>query len=353
VLILGIETSCDETAVAVVENGKRIVANALFSSIFAHKEFGGVVPEIAVRVHLEKINLILKKAKVDFNKIDAIAVTYGPGLIGALLVGVSFAKALAFKRKIPLIKINHLIAHLYAPFLNPPVNIAENKNQMFRDQVFPAVGAIISGGHSSLIYLKSFKDCQLLGQTRDDAAGEAFDKVAKILNLGYPGGPIIDKLASKGEANIKFNCASLKSSLDFSFSGVKTAVLYKYKCKMVNKNPKIKSKSKIKENLKIKKADIAASFQKAVVDVLVKKAIAACLFKKCKNLILGGGVTANSYFRKEILKKTAEQGINLFYPLAEFCTDNAAMVAGLAYHLYDDKKYLANLNLAPCADLGI
>lgn len=347
-LILGIETSCDETAVAVVENGHKVFSSVVFSSSFAHKQFGGVVPEIAVRFHLQKINPILKKAKVSFKEIRAIAVTYGPGLIGALLVGVSFAKGLAFSKKIPLIKINHLLAHLYAPFLNSSIGPGN---------VFPAVGMIISGGHTILAYLRDFKHCELLGQTRDDAVGEAFDKVAKILNLGYPGGPIIDRLALKGDANkIKFNCARLKGGLDFSFSGIKTAVLYKSRGQSTENRKQKTENRKTRNPFSASRfplpEDIAASFQKSVVDVLIEKAIAACSLKNCRNLILGGGVTANSYFKKELFRKTAQKKIKLFYPQPKFCTDNAAMVAGLAYHL-QDKKHFADLDLTPCAGLGI
>ncbi len=331
-LILGIETSCDETAIAVVENGQRVISNVVFSSVFSHKRFWGVVPEIAVRVHLQKINWVLKKAGVNLKEIGAIAVTYGPGLIGALLIGVCFAKGLAFSKKIPLIKVNHLLAHLYSPFLN-------SSSEFSPEGVFPAVGMVISGGHTGLIYLRNFEDYQLLGQTRDDAAGEAFDKVAKILNLAYPGGPVIEKSALRGDGRrVRFNCANLKD-FDFSFSGIKTAVLYK-------------ARRQKTEDRRQKTEDIAAGFQKAVVDVLVEKAIAACLFKRCRNLILGGGVTANSYLKKEMFRKAAEQGIELFYPLFQFCADNAAMVAGLAYHLQNEKHF-AGLDLTPCADLII
>ena len=392
--ILGIETSCDETAIAVVENGQRVISNVIFSSLPRHQKFGGVVPEIAVRAHLEKINLVLRKAKVDFSKIDFIAVTYGPGLIGSLLTGVSFAKGLSFSKKIPLIKINHLLAHLYSPFLNSSAlhqyepsgsyhRTVQGSTEFSPEGVFPAVGMVISGGHTGLIYLRSFENYQLLGQTRDDAVGEAFDKVARILNLGYPGGPVIEKSALRGDGRrVRFNCANLKG-FDFSFSGIKTAVLYSrrtlnqkvaskgfgcgYVSSVVNRhrladatqrrNRYLTETSTDKRNLLNRKreasiSDIAASFQKAVVDVLVEKAIAACLFKRCRNLILGGGVTANSYLKKEMFRKAAEQGIELFYPSFQFCTDNAAMVAGLAYHL-QNKRHFAGLDLTPCANLQL
>ena len=384
-LILGIETSCDETATAVVEDGHRVICNVIFSSLPRHQKFGGVVPEIAVRAHLEKINLVLRKAKVDFSKIDFIAVTYGPGLIGSLLTGVSFAKGLSFSKKIPLIKVNHLLAHLYSPFLNPSAlhRTVQGSTEFSPEDVFPAVGMVISGGHTGLIYLKSFEDYQLLGETRDDAAGEAFDKVAKILNLGYPGGPLIERLALRGdERKMRFNCANLKG-FDFSFSGIKTAVLYSrrtlnqkvaskgfgcgYVSSVVNRhrladatqrrNRYLTETSTDKRNLLNRKreasiSDIAASFQKAVVDVLVEKAIAACLFKRCQNLILGGGVSANSYLKKKMRRKAKEKGIKVFYPRLEFSTDNAAMVAGLAYHLRN-KKHFADLSLTPCANLQL
>jgi len=379
-LILGIETSCDETATAVVEDGHRVICNVIFSSLPRHQKFGGVVPEIAVRAHLEKINLVLRKAKVDFSKIDFIAVTYGPGLIGSLLTGVSFAKGLSFSKKIPLIKVNHLLAHLYSPFLNPSAlrRTVQGSTEFSPEDVFPAVGMVISGGHTGLIYLKSFEDYQLLGETRDDAAGEAFDKVAKILNLGYPGGPLIERLALRGdERKMRFNCANLKG-FDFSFSGIKTAVLYavngerltgngerfrKVSGKRVagsgisDENRRRRRVSPKAENPKPetrnpKPEDVAASFQKAVVDVLVEKAIAACLFKRCQNLILGGGVSANSYLKKKMRRKAKEKGIKVFYPRLEFSTDNAAMVAGLAYHLRN-KKHFADLSLTPCANLQL
>jgi len=324
-----------------------------------HQKFGGVVPEIAVRAHLEKINLVLRKAKVDFSKIDFIAVTYGPGLIGSLLTGVSFAKGLSFSKKIPLIKVNHLLAHLYSPFLNSSALhcTVHGSTEFSSEDVFPAVGMVISGGHTGLIYLKSFEDYQLLGETRDDAAGEAFDKVAKMLNLGYPGGPLIERLALRGdERKMRFNCANLKG-FDFSFSGIKTAVLYKFQAashKPQASRQKIKNKKPTACGLQpaARVADIAASFQKAVVDVLVEKAIAACLFKRCQNLILGGGVSANSYLKKKMIRKAEEKGIKVFYPHLEFSTDNAAMVAGLAYHLRN-KKHFADLSLTPCANLQL
>ncbi|MCK4858930.1 MAG: hypothetical protein KAS87_00030, partial [Candidatus Omnitrophica bacterium] len=262
------------------------------------------------------------------------------------------------------------IAHLYSPFLYSfPIHFAENKkfyvfakrtNPATIDfkEIFPTVGMIISGGHTNLVYLKSFENYQLLGQTRDDAAGEAFDKVAKILNLDYPGGPIIEKLALKGDADkIKFNCAPLRGSFDFSFSGIKTAVLYKLQAtsyKPQARGQKIKNKKPVACSLQPVAcvSDIAAGFQKAVVDVLVEKAIGACLLNKCRNLILGGGVTANSCLKKRMFEAVSQNKINLFYPAFQFCTDNAAMIAGLACHL-SNKKHFADLDLTPSANLGV
>jgi N6-L-threonylcarbamoyladenine synthase len=315
--ILGIETSCDETSVAVVKNGKSILSNVIASSLSEHKKYGGVIPEIASRHQLELINTVVQRAldiaKLKMKNIDGIAVTKSPGLMGSLLVGLSYARALSFAANIPLVEVDHIKAHLYANFLT------FNKNQ--NKPKLPAVGLIVSGGHSSLYYIKNFTRYQLLGQTRDDAAGEAFDKVARILNLGYPGGPIIDKLAKRGHnKTIKFTTAALPGSFDFSFSGVKTAVLY-HTQKHINK-----------KNFSVEK--VAYAFQNSIISILVKKSIAACLKKKVKHLIVGGGVAANSSLRTQLKNEAQHAGIKTFFPPMTLCVDNAAMVAGYGYHMF-------------------
>ena len=323
-IVLGIETSCDETSVSIVKNGKDILSNVVYSSIKFHKKYGGVIPEIASRVHSEVIDRVTEKALLDahlkFKDVDLIAVTKGPGLIGSLLTGISFAKALALSLKRPLIGVNHLEAHLYANFLN---------NDLKR---FPFIGLVISGGHSSIFFVKNWLNFQLLGVTLDDAVGEAFDKVAKILNLGYPGGPIIERLAreSVGGEKIKFSCADFKDTFDFSFSGIKTDVLYKTQDK----------------KLKVKKEDICFAFQKTVTDVIVKKAIMACIKRKIHVLLVGGGVAANSYLRNELIKESKKNNIKVFFPDRSLCLDNAAMIAGLGYQLYK-KGLKSNLRLTP------
>jgi len=321
-LILGIETSCDETAVSVVENGQRVLSNVVSSSLHLHKRYGGVIPEIATRYHVELINYVLEQAlaeaKVSLKDIDLVAAVYGPGLVGALLIGLSLAKSLSLALPVPLVGINHIQAHLYAPFLGR------------KRPGFPFVGLVVSGGHTNLFYIKDYLHWQVLGRTRDDAAGEAFDKVAKILKLGYPGGPVIEKKAKRGDKDkIKFPRSYLeKGSLDFSFSGLKTAVLYYTKDKHPNTTL----------------GDVAASFQEAVVDVLVDKAIAACRVKKVKEFVAGGGVIANKRLQGALTQKLAKDGINVYFPEQSLCQDNAAMVAGLGYQLYK-RGVVSNLNL--------
>lgn len=310
--ILGIETSCDETAAAVVSNGVNVLSNVVASSLKDHAAFGGIIPEIASRRQIESIHGVVSQAliqaKVPLGKIDAIAVTTKPGLVGSLLVGISFARALAYGAKKPLVEIDHIQAHWYANFLR----LAEDKNPL---PELPAIGLVVSGGHSSLFDIKSFDKVKLLGVTRDDAAGEAFDKVARLLNLGYPGGPIIDRLAKGGVNNqIRFPKANLEGPYDFSFSGLKTSVLY-YTQK--NKNFDVKQ--------------VAYSFQKSVVDVLTEKAIKACQRKKVKTLLIGGGVAANSALREHLVQAGEKEGIRVCFPPMKFCLDNAAMIAGLGY----------------------
>ncbi|MBF0489886.1 MAG: tRNA (adenosine(37)-N6)-threonylcarbamoyltransferase complex transferase subunit TsaD [Candidatus Omnitrophica bacterium] len=310
--ILGIETSCDETAAAVVTDGVHVCSNVVASSLKDHAIFGGIIPEIASRRQIESIHGVvfesLTQAKVTLADIDAIAVTTRPGLMGSLLVGISFARALAYGAKKPLIEIDHIQAHWYANFLRRPQD-ADPLPEL------PAVGLVVSGGHTSLFDIKDFTKVKLLGATRDDAAGEAFDKVARLLNLGYPGGPIIDRLAKTGvNKQIRFPKADLEGSYDFSFSGLKTAVLYY-----------------TKKNSDYAVEQVAYSFQDSVVSVLTGKAIKACQRKKAKTLLVGGGVAANSYLREHLVKAGENNGIRVCFPPLTFCLDNAAMIAGLAY----------------------
>jgi N6-L-threonylcarbamoyladenine synthase len=310
-LILGIETSCDETAAAVVENGKKILSNVVASQVNLHRKFWGIVPEIASRKHLELIVPVIKEslgeARIRLKDLDAVAATYGPGLLGSLLVGLTVAKGLAYALELPFIGINHLEAHFYANFLSYP------------EIVPPLVGLIVSGGHTELIYLSKEREYEILGTTRDDAVGEAFDKVARILDLGYPGGPVIEKMAEKGSSqSIDLPLTHFKNnSLDFSFSGIKTAVLYYVKDLERKKTP-------------VSTADIAASFQFKIAQMLSKNLFKAACLKEVKQIILGGGVSANLFLRSFLEKEKPDQ-MEIFFPPLELCTDNAAMVAACAY----------------------
>jgi len=307
-LVLGIETSCDETAAALVMGGYDVVSSAVSTQVDLHAEFGGVVPEIAGRAHLDMLNPMIARAIVEAgvqeSRIDAVACTVGPGLVGALLVGVSAAKALALTWGVPFIGVNHMEAHLYAAFLEDPT------------LEFPLVVMLVSGGHTMLVEMQGHGRYRLLGQTIDDAAGEAFDKVARFLGLGYPGGPAIDREALAGDPTaIRFPRAMLHEGLDFSFSGLKTSVM-----NHVRKNPDVST------------ADVAASFQTAVVDVLVTKARRAAEQVGARGLVLGGGVAANSLLRERFLGACAESGIRGFLPSRAMCTDNAAMIAAAGWH---------------------
>lgn len=307
-LTLGIETSCDETAVSVVKDKSAILSNAVSSSVHLHREFGGIVPEIASRCHVEFVGYVLKKAlreaAVKYSDINLIAVTQGPGLVGALLVGISFAKALSLAWDIPFVGVNHIQAHIYATIMGSKPK-------------FPFIGLVLSGGHTNIFFVRDFNCLQLLGKTRDDAVGEAFDKVAKILKLGYPGGPAIEKLAGKGNIkNITFPRANLGNSLDFSFSGLKTSVLYYTK-----KRPQAKT------------ADVAASFQEAAVDMVVDKVLLASRNNRVKRIVVGGGVSKNKRLRSKLKKEATRRGIKVFFPKDALCLDNAAMIAGLGYQL--------------------
>ncbi|VAX35523.1 N(6)-L-threonylcarbamoyladenine synthase [hydrothermal vent metagenome] len=316
--IFGIETSCDETSVAVVENGKKVLSNVIVSSLNEHKKYGGIIPEIASRRQLESIQLVagkaLEGANLKLKDIDAIAVTQKPGLIGSLLVGISFARALKFAIARPLLEVNHIQAHLYANFL-----VQKNEHNKILPHL-PVIGLVVSGGHTSLYYIKTFQDFKLIGATRDDAAGEAFDKVARILNLGYPGGPVIDKLSQQSqEPAIPFKCADMPNTFDFSFSGIKTAVLYHYRDNHKKKNFSQKA--------------VCHGFQKSVVSVLVKKSLAACYKFKTPTIVVGGGVAANSALRKVLVEEAGKENIKVYFPPLSLCLDNAAMIAGLGYHL--------------------
>ncbi len=316
--ILGIETSCDETAAAVVSDGVKVHSNIIASSLKDHQRFGGIIPEIASRRQIEFIDGVvaesLAMARMDLKDIDVIAVTRAPGLIGSLLVGLCFARALSHATNKPLIEIDHIKAHLYANYLQ-----LGQEHQCCPQDRLPAVGLVVSGGHSSLFHIKSFVNFKLLGVTRDDAAGEAFDKVARILDLGYPGGPVIDRLAAQGVNNeIKFPQAPLKGNHDFSFSGTKTAVLY------------YTQRHKHEPGYSV--AKVAYAFQESVVAVLVAKSLQACRKLKANTLLLGGGVAANSALRSTLRAQAASQGIQVFFPPMALCLDNAAMIAGLAYH---------------------
>ena len=311
ILTLGIETSCDETAAAVLSGGREILSNIISTQIPVHQKFGGVVPEIASRKHIVNIMPVIDEAintaGVDIHEINQIAVTYGPGLVGALLVGVSAAKTLAFALKIPLVAVNHLEGHIFANFLSSP-NLEP-----------PFLALVVSGGHSSLINMKGYNEFELIGQTRDDAAGEAFDKIARVMNLPYPGGPQIDKLAKEGNPNaIDFPRAKV-SDFDFSFSGLKSAVLnYLNTAQMKGEE--------------INKADVAASFQKAVIDSLIDKTIDAAEKFKLKKIVLAGGVAANSELEENLRGKCESHGLKFFYPTKILCTDNAAMIACRGYY---------------------
>jgi len=326
-IILGIETSCDETSASVVEDGIKVHSNIVASQQELHTRFGGVVPEIACRAHTDTIITVIDKAVTEANikidDIDAISVANTPGLIGALLIGLTTAKTLSWLLGIPLITINHLHAHIYASKIE------------HEDIDYPAISLVVSGGHTSLFLTQSETRHTQVGGTIDDAAGEAFDKVGKILGLGYPAGPEIDTISQKGNGKaILFPRSYLKKdSLDFSFSGVKTAVLYHcmgQDSKNTGEMPELKDREI---------ADLAASFQEAVVDVLVNKTIFAATKFSARSIILGGGVACNSRLRQRLADAAKQRDIPLYYPSKKLCMDNAAMVAGLAYHKYDEEAF--------------
>ena len=333
-LILAIESSCDETAASVVKNGRCVLSNIISSQIAIHTLYGGVVPEIASRKHIEKINQVveaaLKEADVTLYDIDAIGVTYGPGLVGALLVGVAEAKAIAYAKKKPLVGVHHIEGHVSANYIEHP------------DLESPFLCEIISGGHTHLVIVKDYGSFEILGRTRDDAAGEAFDKVARAIGLGYPGGPKIDKLAKEGNPHaIDFPRAHMEDApYDFSFSGVKSAVLnHLNKCRMTGEP--------------IVEADIAASFQQAVVDVLVDNAIRAAKDYHMDRLAIAGGVASNGALRAAMEAACEKEGIRFYRPSPIFCTDNAAMIGVAAYYEYQKgTRHGWDLNAVPNLKLG-
>ena len=307
IITLGIESSCDETSVAVVKNGREVLSNVINSQIKIHEQFGGVVPEIASRNHVEAISGVTKKALEDahitYDDIDNVACTYGPGLVGALLVGVSYAKALSYALNKPLTGTNHIEGHIAANYIT------------HKDLKPPFICLIISGGHTHLVHIKDYDDFEILGKTRDDAIGEAFDKVARVIGLGYPGGPKVDKLAKEGKPNIELPKTHV-DGLDFSFSGVKTAII-----NLHHKNPEIN------------KADLCASFEKYVTEILVNNAIKASQELGIKTIALAGGVSANSYIREQFIN-LENQGYKIYYPEPILCTDNAAMIASAGYYRF-------------------
>lgn len=334
VSILAIESSCDETAAAVIENGRKILSNVIYSQIDLHTVYGGVVPEIASRKHIEKISQVVQKALDDAGKqmadIDAVAVTYGPGLVGALLVGVSFAKALAYGAKKPLVGVHHIEGHIAANYLEHP------------ELEPPFLCLIVSGGHTHLVNVRDYGSFEILGKTRDDAAGEAYDKVARAIGLGYPGGPKIDRVAKEGNPKaVEFPRAKISGeNYDFSFSGLKSAVLNHLNyCEM--------------KGIEIVVPDIAASFQAAVVDVLAANAIAAIKNYDAKRFAIAGGVASNSALRERLISECSKRGVEFYSPSPILCTDNAAMIGCAGYYEYmSGVRSGLDLNAIPQLRLG-
>ena len=322
ILTLGIETSCDETSVAVVKNGRDILSNIIDTQIPIHEKYGGVVPEIASRNHIEAISRVtkfaIKKAGINFNDIDAITPTYGPGLVGALLVGASYGKALSYALNKPLVGVNHIHGHIAANYIT------------YKELEPPFLCLLISGGNTLIIHVKNYTEFEVLGKTRDDAIGEAFDKVARVVGLSYPGGPKVDKLAMEGEPNINLPKTFFENSLDFSFSGIKTAV--------INANHNIKD---------LKKEDLCASFEKVVTEVLTQNVKKALDQTKLNKLVLAGGVSANIFIRDSFLKLQNER-LKVYMPDIKLCTDNAAMIASSGYYSFTaGKRDDLSLNAIP------
>jgi N6-L-threonylcarbamoyladenine synthase len=351
-LILGIDTSCDDTSASVVEDGKRILSSVVSSQESIHKRYGGIVPELASRRHIEMIwpvvDEALTSARAAFDDLSAVAVCYGPGLIGSLLVGCSFAKAVCFSRNIPLVPVNHLEGHIFSSFLEKGEPLA-GKGSARSAPEFPFIALIVSGGHTSLYRVDGFSRYKELGRTRDDAAGEAYDKVAKLLGLGYPGGPVIDRLALEGNpAAVDFPRAYLPGDFDFSFSGLKTAVLNYLRTGTTNGRPDAVPGGLSSDLVR----DICASFQQAVVDVLVRKAEWAVKKEHVKNVTVSGGVGANTALRRELALMAKKKGLQLFVPPAALCTDNAAMIAAAGYHHFIAHD-IAGMDLNPVAYLPL
>lgn len=325
ITILGIESSCDETSVAVVKNGRKVLSNVINTQIAIHTQFGGVVPEIASRKHVENISNVtkqaLKEANVTFDDIDAIACTYGPGLVGALLVGVSYAKALSYAINKPLVGTNHIKGHIAANYITNP-NLKP-----------PFLCLVISGGHTHLVNIKNYKDFEIMGKTRDDAIGEAFDKVARVIGLGYPGGPKVDNLAKEGNANIVLPKTHFEN-LDFSFSGIKTSVI-----NLHHKNPDVN------------KADLCASFEKTVTEELINNTLEAARILNINKIALAGGVSANSYIRASF-ENLKNDGYEIYYPELKLCTDNAAMIASAGYYEFINGK-ISDLTLNAVPNLKL
>ena len=322
ILTLGIESSCDETSVAVIKNGREILSNVIDTQIPIHEKYGGVVPEIASRNHIEAISRVTKKAleeaKVTFEDIDVITPTYGPGLVGALLVGLSYAKAISFATNKPLVGVNHIQGHIAANYIT------------YKELEPPFLCVMMSGGNTQLVHVKKYNEFEVLGKTRDDAIGEAFDKVARVVGLGYPGGPKIDKLAKEGNPNAIELPKTHFDNLDFSFSGIKTAVI-----NLHHKTPDIN------------KADLCASFEKTVTEVLIENTKKALKQINVNTIVLAGGVSANSYIRNEFLKLQNE-GIKVYMPDLKLCTDNAAMIGSAGYYNFiNGEKSDLNLNAIP------
>ncbi|NRQ56877.1 tRNA (adenosine(37)-N6)-threonylcarbamoyltransferase complex transferase subunit TsaD [Brevibacillus sp. HD1.4A] len=332
VYILGIETSCDETSASVVRDGREVLSNVIASQADIHKRFGGVVPEVASRRHVENITLTIEQALAEADKkledISAIAVTYGPGLVGALLVGVAAAKAISLARGIPLIGVHHIAGHIYA-------------NRLVEEMDFPLIALVVSGGHTELVWMKGHGQFEILGETRDDAAGEAYDKVARALNMPYPGGPHIDRLAHEGEPNIPLPRSWLEpDSYDFSFSGLKSAVLNTLH-------------NAAQRGETIEPANLAASFQDSVTEVLVEKTIRAVRACQAKQVLLAGGVAANRGLRERLQARCESEGIPLVIPPLSLCTDNAAMIAAAGYIKYEKGQFAAlDLNGVPGLSLN-
>ena len=327
VLIMGIESSCDETSVAIVKNDREVLSNVINSQIKIHEEYGGVVPEIASRCHTEVINQIMKealeKAGVTLDNIDAISVTHGPGLVGALLVGVSYAKGLSFATGKPLVPVNHIEGHIAGNYIT------------HKDLKPPFLCLIISGGHTHLVKVTDYNEFEILGKTRDDAVGEAFDKVARVVGLGYPGGPKVDNLAKEGTANIKLPVTHF-DNLDFSFSGIKTAVI-----NLNHKDPNIN------------KADLCASFQAAVTEMLTSNVRKAIKEFNTDKIVIAGGVSRNSYIRSSFDNLAKELNINVYYPEPILCTDNAAMIAAMGYYNFiNGERADLKLNAIPNLKIG-